>query len=339
MVTGAAPKPNSPYTIPKRGYYERGNTRVYFTELDGECHIQLRDIARLGDVENTLSWWNENGTPTAVLNSHMKDSPVTLIREGDQVYITIYAQFTGDANKQYDNVSEAYQNALLKGSEGTFNKALYKSDYTYGELIAQGVREHWSVTVNPNNYDDFGGYSSINVNVNVYGKTASVNGVITTGTPSKNQRYIIVKVNSTTPSSEALLASYFYEEISNTSKGGVWSINNTSTVTMYDHYTKFKTDANGNKQPYREEYTVTRYKDTAAHEFGHVLGLGDAYDVSWHSAANATTGEVPQNDMMRSNGTVTPNDIEMLLYAWQLNTWQEYVDSNRYVKSPAIRSY
>ena len=108
---------------------------------------------------------------------------------------------------------------------------------------------------------------------------------------------------------------------------------------MYDHYTKFKTDANGNKKPYREEYTVTRYKDTAAHEFGHVLGLGDAYDVSWHSAANATTGEVPQNDMMRSNGTVTPNDIEMLLYAWQLNTWQEYVDSNRYAKSPAIRSY
>ena len=85
--------------------------------------------------------------------------------------------------------------------------------------IAQGIREHWSVTVNPNNYDDFGGYSSISVNVNVYGKTASVNGVITTGTPSKNQRYIIVKADSTTPSSEALLASYFYEEISNTSKG------------------------------------------------------------------------------------------------------------------------
>lgn len=76
VVTGAAPKPNSPYTIPKRGYYERGNTRVYFTKLDGECHIQLRDIARLGDVEITT------GTPSseALLASYFYEEIAILQR-------------------------------------------------------------------------------------------------------------------------------------------------------------------------------------------------------------------------------------------------------------------
>lgn len=62
-----------------------------------------------------------------------------------------------------------------------------------------------------------------------------------------------------------------------------------------------------------------------AHEFGHVLGLGDAY----------TNGGAPVNDeikgggwlvgdIMRSNGPVRSNNIEMVLEAFKMNKYQMF---------------
>lgn len=96
------------------------------------------------------------------------------------------------------------------------------------------------------------------------------------------------------------------------------------------------------------DYTYYEYSQTSAHEFGHVLGLADAYKTKTHSAAfyekGAPLNEVPygtwvSGDMMRDNGYVTPNDIEMMLEAWKTNSWQTFVDDDPAApKSPVIRS-
>jgi len=88
-------------------------------------------------------------------------------------------------------------------------------------------------------------------------------------------------------------------------------------------------------------YTAGQYIKVAAHEFGHVLGLGDLY-----KKGVAPTPECPQGvkyaegDIMGSHGAVTPNNIEMMLEAYTTGNYQAYVNSNLpEVKSRVIRSY
>jgi len=88
-------------------------------------------------------------------------------------------------------------------------------------------------------------------------------------------------------------------------------------------------------------YTAAQYVKVAAHEFGHVLGLGDLY-----RRGVASTQECPQGrkyaegDIMGTHGHVTPNNIEMMLEAYTTGRYQAYVNSGLpEVKSKVIQSY
>jgi len=89
-----------------------------------------------------------------------------------------------------------------------------------------------------------------------------------------------------------------------------------------------------------KRYTANQYTKTAAHELGHVLGLGDHY-----GKGAPTTTECPggtkygKGDIMGAHGHVTPNNIEMFLEAYRTNRYQAYVNSSPEVKSRVIRSY
>ncbi len=61
----------------------------------------------------------------------------------------------------------------------------------------------------------------------------------------------------------------------------------------------------------------------SAHEFGHVLGLGDAYDINRYNPTEEeyiNSPEVPDNAIMYSHypedARPVINDIEMLIVGW-----------------------
>ncbi len=82
--------------------------------------------------------------------------------------------------------------------------------------------------------------------------------------------------------------------------------------------------------------TVDTYKKTAAHEFGHALGLNDLYPEANHLERDGSeyidcnSGEVSQYHIMSGKQEVAANDLEMVLYAFSENKWQQYYNSKKY---------
>ena len=62
----------------------------------------------------------------------------------------------------------------------------------------------------------------------------------------------------------------------------------------------------------KEYYSLRSFKHVAAHEFGHVLGIGDAYDAHYRCFYEAPGTEL---FMMNRNASVDPQELEMVLRA------------------------
>lgn len=86
---------------------------------------------------------------------------------------------------------------------------------------------------------------------------------------------------------------------------------------ILNHYTNYW---EGDKY----EYDEVPFRRTAAHEFGHVLGLGDAYLSDSRPVDNV---DIFNNSLMKyqwDGYVVSGNDIEMLLLSWKNNTKEKY---------------
>ncbi len=77
-------------------------------------------------------------------------------------------------------------------------------------------------------------------------------------------------------------------------------------------------------------YLYSNYKSTVAHEFGHTLGLGDAYKTNDDGKVLSTNSEVSNaqgaSNIMYYNDKVYTNDIEMVLEAYVTGEHQYYLD-------------
>ena len=98
---------------------------------------------------------------------------------------------------------------------------------------------------------------------------------------------------------------------------GGWSITDVGKITMYN-----------SDQRSTNPYTELQYAATVAHEFGHTLGLGDAYPGANNGKVLVNNAEISDGtfgisgSIMFRNGLVYSNDIEMVLEAFSTNEWQ-----------------
>ena len=73
-------------------------------------------------------------------------------------------------------------------------------------------------------------------------------------------------------------------------------------------------------------YSLEKYQWVAAHEFAHVLGIGDAYDKAI-STESITNGGILEFGVQAA-------DIRMLLRAWTMNCFQEWIESRPQMHIP-----
>lgn len=240
----------------------------------------------------------------------MKKGPVKLQRIGDNVEISAFIDFTGNsAGKMLD------------------------AGLTYGEAAAACIERKWS--------GEFCIYGrKVNVTTSVYSGSYSPNSLLKPAVNAGGQSFIKMKITGGTIASRIMrsherlsLAGILKNDESITS----WSASKSSTPIVIYLTENFQGDNPG------KSIGRTRFEGLVAHEFGHALGLGDAYNAGYRGGSfpwtldgcfapksyrisdksgNAYTVSVPDNDMMIYGGKVSDNDMRMVLEAFETDIQQ-----------------
>lgn len=299
-------------------------------------------MAEVAGVEDTISWWNDDykkNTFNVLVRPEMKYSSKKVTREGNTIKINSYIKFKGDADDIFPN--QVGDNQL-----------------TYGEVAAKGIVNNWNKNYTNNGWYDFNGNNIKVITTlhsknppkntvlnNIFGeKYSTKNQYVSFEKLSSNQKYFVINIDNTILNKKYDKDEDYVKEhnindsatlqIPHAVKWGDWSVDSTSEVNMYRAYNT------------NEDYTQFEYGQTLAHEFGHVLGLDDAYGniddggIRPDADDNIEVGiddEFYTGNMMRENGSAIPNDVEMVWEAFRTNKWQYYKSYNNYTKSKVIR--
>lgn len=281
---------------------------------DGRIQAGVRQIAETAKVDDTISYYHdENGKFKVIVQPEMKYGAVQVVREENNIKIKAYVNYTGDANMEFPN----------------------SGGFTYADIATAGITNKWSGGFQGTEFD-FNPSSSINVQTQVIRSDSAM-------IVSKNQKFMNVEIKKNDKPIGILGQLVGKENISHyggITAGDLWPISKTGRITLHSAY-------NGSvegKYVYNS-YSANDFQLVAAHEFGHALGLDDAYPGSKRPPA-LVTSEVPDftdaigPDIMRSvssNARVTANDIEMVWHAWETNKWQYFADYSGHKKSPVIK--
>ena len=308
--TISPPNPDGTITISSGSYS--------YTTQPGDSYVPLREVVTGGGYGDTISWWRDEDGFNVLVQPDLKNKAVQVTRAGDNITIKAYLNFEGAANEIFP---------------GTI--------YTYAEVIYKGIDENWNNLSFVGTSYDFGIGKIITVKTELYSYYDSPSGVMMApSTYNADQQYLTIRVDNSDP---AIFVNYntfdgTYAETHrcHVSRSGDWSISNLGTITMYPHYVKAGASIGS-----MTIYGYGEYKQVAAHEFGHILGLNDAYGEGIRPKAEATVevrgGTMWQGDMMRNDGSVSANDVEMVWEAWSTNRYQYFQDYDGHTRSSAIR--
>ena len=278
------------------------NGSVYYKTPSGPANIFEK--AKNEGKESCMSHWLENNILNITYNPHMHNAPIRLVRDENKISISAALSF-------YESLADApfsYTNPQTGATS--------RSKKTHSALALEGIRQVWQDNIfysDKNNY--FGDYDFVEVNFNI-------------STVANNSHLPHFKISIKETGQPICMYNVFW-------KAGKKSLGPVSDIVLCN---KFKAFGSKKITPEWEE----SFKYQAAHEFGHVLGLGDAYGGLTQAEAPKTPAaleEVPADEVMRSgwhSAKVYPNTIEMILEAFKTSALQKYDPGSH---SAAIKTY
>ncbi|MDD4189405.1 MAG: hypothetical protein PHX37_04900 [Eubacteriales bacterium] len=259
-----------------------------------------------------------------------KNAPVKVIRTGNSVRISAFVKFTGDADSQFTDTVKSENPISVK-------KDTCPGE-TYAEVAANAIMNLWKGDF------DVGG-QSLNVETLIYSNNPSPNNVLKPFSADKKQKTLKIHIGagdkghlSSLPGALAMRSHEgirIFGGILNNESVLKWSVKKSSSaIVIYDHIRSSKTGK-------MEFIGRNWFEQTAAHEFGHALGLGDAYNAGYRGGrwvgsldgyyapycyqvedenGNRNCVYVPDNDIMlqgEAHNHVSDNDIRMVLNAYK----------------------
>ena len=274
------------------------------------------------------------------MDLRMKYAPIKLIRTENDIKINAFMTFTADADSYFPGSGE-----------------------TYAEVAAKSIMNIWKGSFIIDG-------KSMSVETIIFSNNFSPNNVFTLFFANRKQKllrmYIGAGAKGHLSSLPGALAMRSHEgmniigAILNNESILKWSIEKSSSpIVIYDHTRSSKTGK-------MEFIGRNWFEQTVAHEFGHSLGLGDAYNAGYRGGSWAGSLDgyyapysykaeddygkwnyvlVPDNDIMlegESHNFVSSNDIRMVLNAYrtgklQLFPWGSKDFKDRYKTRKDIR--
>lgn len=252
--------------------------------------------------------------------------------DGNDVVLHVKAYFTGEPNAKVSQYLKTTELSQKRQEEADNIKSRLGEDFTFKELIIDGVQSRWNGVYRGSSYDFCPG---VKVNFAI--------DFIEDYKPEWGERSIEVNVkNGVCGVSE-------YEDFLG------WNTNCKKIITIYtnDCYNPMHQDKNVSECDKNEErqYDIAQYSGATAHEFGHAFGLADMYDDAYcnHGYEPISNDELKYDKsssfipvgkgIMMISGEAVTNDIEMILLAFCENKKQFYVPFSTSQKvSKAIKS-
>lgn len=240
----------------------------------------------------------------------MVNQPLQISIVDNIIHIKAYIRFTGSANEIYPGTSMTYAQLAEEGIKSAWEKSCFNgSDYDF---------KHWII-----------GKTEVEIISQIPGQSYITN---------PDQKYMEMYMDSSDET--------WYEDL-------LGDIENLTGLDLIDHNGHFHGGQDNwsvNSEKKIEMYrldgrndspaSLDWFKRVAAHEFGHALGLGDAYPDANGGLTlvdNAEISSGSSGSIMWSNGQVFANDLEMVLEAFKTNQWQYMMDYNGHTKSSVIR--
>jgi len=301
-----------------------------FKIVNGQIQVDVVEMAENAGVGDTVSWWKDKKTTNIVVQPDMKYAPIQVTRAGNDVNIKAYIGFSGDTNQLMPSTVTSY--ITLPNSDSP------QSGFTYAEIAAQGIANNWSGTFAIEG-------QNINLKTTIYSNNYSPNHLLSNVIASDKQEFLNINVDSGIGRSYQTDGTIFsgaqdFLFGERTNQGWAiydnWSIDNPGKINLYalQGYSNVEYDPYDSKT--YNTRTAEQFGNLAAHEFGHTLGLSDAYGEKgyrnsapvWYKYKNDNSIYIPEHDMMRGNDNVTSADVYYLMNAWRTNRFQQFPESN-----------
>ncbi len=287
-------------------------------DKNGITYVSSKKLAELLGVSNLYSRWEYHGMLNIMINTLMKESDFKLRRENANIYISLNLRYSDKTDYSTKIVplckNSKDSNPVKKLEWSSFkydNNHEKKGIDSYLQAI-RNAKDIWGGNYQLNEKSDMGGYANIILNFDL-------------------------SLSSSISNFNTIIKNSIEESAINNSHcdiGSSWQINNIGNIFLYNRF-----EYEISETAFIELLDIEDYKLIAAHEMGHLMGLGESY---YDYVVN--NDEIPHNNIMEvidinnSSNKVFSNDIELLFLASLLNKKQYYGTGDGHLQSIGIDS-